>query len=266
MIERIGSDVDGAGARPSRCLARAGAGAALAHHRDRDERSDPRSASALRPGSCRSKPATSKPGSSAGSTCRRADPRRLPEHPRGRQAGAGRPPRNRNEYRVAARDTGGAGDGEIVVAEAARRAAGSARREPGSSNGWVPPRDPGAISLLAIAAYDIPTEFPAAALAEAEAAKPVSPAGRSRSARHPAGHDRRQRRPRFRRRGLGRARPRPGESAAAGTSSSRSPTSPGMCGPAARSTARPSGAATRSIFPTASCRCCPRRCRTSCAR
>src|SRR5438270_803203 len=39
--------------------------------------------------------------------------------------------------------------------------------------------DPGAISLLAIAAYDIPTEFPAAALAEAEAALPVSPAGRA---------------------------------------------------------------------------------------
>ncbi len=54
--------------------------------------------------------------------------------------------------------------------------------------------------------------------------------------------------------------------AAAGTSWSRSPTSPGMCGPATRSTAPPRSAATRSISPTASCRCCPRRCRTSCAR
>jgi len=86
--------------------------------------------------------------------------------------------RNRNEYRVAARDTGGAGDGELVVAEqlppgrlGAPRARVLQRLGPGS--------DPGAISLLAIAAYDIPTEFPAAALAEAEAALPVSPAGRT---------------------------------------------------------------------------------------
>ena len=35
------------------------------------------------------------------------------------------------------------------------------------------------MSLLAIATYDIPTEFPASAIAEAEAALPVSPAGRT---------------------------------------------------------------------------------------
>ena len=86
--------------------------------------------------------------------------------------------RNRNEYRVAARDTGGAGEGELVVAEqlaAARLGAPRARviERLGSAS------DPGAISLLAIAAYDIPTEFPAAALAEAEAALPVSPADRT---------------------------------------------------------------------------------------
>jgi ribonuclease R len=86
--------------------------------------------------------------------------------------------RNRNEYRVAARDTGGAGEGELVVAE--QLAAG----RPGAPRARVlerlgPASDPGAISLLAIAAYDIPTEFPAAALAEAEAALPVSPAGRT---------------------------------------------------------------------------------------
>ena len=86
--------------------------------------------------------------------------------------------RNRNEYRVAARDTGGAGEGELVVAEqlaAARLGAPRARviERLGSAS------DPGAISLLAIAAYDIPTEFPAAALAEAEAALQVSPADRT---------------------------------------------------------------------------------------
>ena len=86
--------------------------------------------------------------------------------------------RNRNEYRVAARDTGGAGEGELVVAEqlaAGRLGAPRAR----VIERLGPASDPGAISLLAIAAYDIPTEFPAAALAEAEAALPVSPAGRA---------------------------------------------------------------------------------------
>jgi ribonuclease R len=39
--------------------------------------------------------------------------------------------------------------------------------------------DPGAVSLLAIAAFDIPTQFPAAALAEAETAAPVSLAARA---------------------------------------------------------------------------------------
>ena len=77
--------------------------------------------------------------------------------------------RNRNEYRVAVRDTGGAGEGELVVAEqlaAGRLGAPRAR----VLERLGPASDPGAISLLAIAAYDIPTEFPAAALAEAEAA------------------------------------------------------------------------------------------------
>ena len=53
---------------------------------------------------------------------------------------------------------------------------------------------------------------------------------------------------------------------AAGTSSSRSPTSRTMSRRAARSTARRNCAAIRSISPTGSCRCCPRRCRTGCAR
>ena len=39
--------------------------------------------------------------------------------------------------------------------------------------------DPGAVSLLAIASHEIPTEFPIAAIAEAEAAPPPSLAGRS---------------------------------------------------------------------------------------
>jgi ribonuclease R len=86
--------------------------------------------------------------------------------------------RNRNEYRVATRDSGGAIDGELVVAEqlsAGRLGAPRAR----IVERLGPASDPGAVSLLAIAAHDIPTEFPAAAIAEAEAALPVSPAGRT---------------------------------------------------------------------------------------
>ncbi len=86
--------------------------------------------------------------------------------------------RDRSEYRVSARDTGGAGDGELVVAEqlsAARLGAPRAR----ILERLGPPSDPGAISLLAIASYDIPTEFPAAAIAEADAALPPSPAERA---------------------------------------------------------------------------------------
>jgi ribonuclease R len=86
--------------------------------------------------------------------------------------------RDRSEYRVGARDTGGAGEGELVVAEqltGGRLGAPRARilERLGRAS------DPGAISLLAIAAYDIPTEFPDAAIAEAEAARPVTPDGRT---------------------------------------------------------------------------------------
>jgi len=86
--------------------------------------------------------------------------------------------RNRTEYRVAARDLHGADEGELVVAEplsAGRLGVPRAR----ILERLGPATDPGAASLLAIATYDIPTEFPAAALAEAEAAAPVTPAGRT---------------------------------------------------------------------------------------
>jgi ribonuclease R len=86
--------------------------------------------------------------------------------------------RNRNEYRVAERDTGGAEDGELVRVEQL-----STGRF-GFPRGRIVERlgrssDPGAVSLLAIASYEIPTEFPIAAIAEAEAAPPASSAGRS---------------------------------------------------------------------------------------
>jgi ribonuclease R len=86
--------------------------------------------------------------------------------------------RDKAEYRVGERDADGAGDGELIVAEmlpAARFGLPRVRvvERLGAAS------DPGAISLLAIASFDIPTEFPAAAIAEAAAALPVSPAGRT---------------------------------------------------------------------------------------
>ena len=90
--------------------------------------------------------------------------------------------RDRTEYRVAAPDAGGGADGELVVAEqlpTARLGAPRARilTRLGSAS------DAGAVSLLAIATYDIPIEFPAAAISEAEAALPVS-ADRRTDLRH----------------------------------------------------------------------------------
>ena len=86
--------------------------------------------------------------------------------------------RDRNEYRVAQRETGGAGDGELIVAEQLSGARLGAPRVRVLER-LGPASDPGAISLLAIAAYGIATEFPAAAIAEAEAALPVSASGRA---------------------------------------------------------------------------------------
>ncbi|MFL5265325.1 MAG: ribonuclease R [Stellaceae bacterium] len=89
--------------------------------------------------------------------------------------------RNRTEYRIAARDAGGAESGELVIAEQltkARYSAPSAR----IVERLGPASNPGAVSLLAIATYDIPTEFSAGALteaAEAAAAVPVDAAGRA---------------------------------------------------------------------------------------
>ena len=86
--------------------------------------------------------------------------------------------RDRSEYFVDLPHAAGAGDGELVTAELL-----PARR-------YGPPRvriverlgqpdAPGAISLLSIAEFGIPTEFPAAALAEAKAAAPPTPDGRA---------------------------------------------------------------------------------------
>jgi ribonuclease R len=85
--------------------------------------------------------------------------------------------RGKIEYRLAERDAAGLASGELVVAEALPRARlGQPVARIVERLG--PAADPRAVSLLAIASYDIPNEFPAAALAEAAAAEPPSPAGR----------------------------------------------------------------------------------------
>ena len=94
-----------------------------------------------------------------------------------------------------------------------------------------------AVSMIAIHAHDIPHIFPQAVLAEAEAAKPATLAGREDWRDLPLvtidpadakDHD-----------DAVFAEPDPTRrTPAASSSPSRSPTSPPMCGPARRSTAR----------------------------
>jgi ribonuclease R len=85
--------------------------------------------------------------------------------------------RNRTEYHIDMRDSAGATDGELVVAEplAAGRL-GAPRARIAARLGLA--SDPGVISLIAIASGKIPTEFPPAVIAEASAAKPADPMDR----------------------------------------------------------------------------------------
>jgi ribonuclease R len=86
--------------------------------------------------------------------------------------------RDRAEYRVLKHDARGAEDGELVIAEplsTARLGGPRARvvERLGHSS------DAGVISSLAIATYDLPTEFPIAAIAEADAVRPAALKGRT---------------------------------------------------------------------------------------
>jgi ribonuclease R len=86
--------------------------------------------------------------------------------------------RDKSEYHVLGRDAGGAADGELVVAETlARTRYGAPRARIVDRLGAAD--DPGVISRLAIASFGIPDEFPEAAIAEAGAAAPVGPSGRT---------------------------------------------------------------------------------------
>jgi ribonuclease R len=86
--------------------------------------------------------------------------------------------RGRDEFRVEARNRGGAKDGDFVRVETlsgGKRGARHARvLERVARRG-----EPGSISLIALHEHRIPIEFPEAALAEAEAAAPPTPDGRT---------------------------------------------------------------------------------------
>jgi ribonuclease R len=85
--------------------------------------------------------------------------------------------RDKGEYQVLGHDAAGLADDELVVAEElpSRRFGKRAR----ILDRLGPANAPGAISRMTIAAFEIPTEFPPAALAEAAAAQPADPAGRT---------------------------------------------------------------------------------------
>jgi ribonuclease R len=86
--------------------------------------------------------------------------------------------RARTEYHVATADTNGAIAGELVLAEIVSTDRSGASRGMGLPRARIVERlgdtaNPRTISLIAIHSLDIPTEFPAAAIAQAEAAQPV---------------------------------------------------------------------------------------------
>ena len=85
--------------------------------------------------------------------------------------------REKSEYRVLGHDAVGLADNELVVAEELPSRRFGKRVRVVERLG--PADAPGAISRLCIAAFDIPSEFPAEALAEAAAAPPADLAGRA---------------------------------------------------------------------------------------
>ena len=86
--------------------------------------------------------------------------------------------KSRTEFSVDQRDRGGATDNELVLAEPiAGRADGFPRARVIERIGSMDA--PKAVSLIAIHAHGIPTEFPKEVLEEAERAEPVDPRGRT---------------------------------------------------------------------------------------
>jgi ribonuclease R len=86
--------------------------------------------------------------------------------------------KTRHEFIVDPRDKGGAKPNELVMAEPlSGRASGTLRARVTERLGSMDA--PRAVSLIAIHAHGIPTEFPKEVLGEAEHAKPIDPRGRT---------------------------------------------------------------------------------------
>ncbi len=166
----------------------------------------------------------------------------------------------RREFDVRPNDRNGALPGDIVWIE---ETGGALTRRARVVERIGPMSDPRTVSLIAIAANDIPVDFPEAALEEAEKARAArwaiaSTCATCRWSRSTA---------RTRATSTTRCSRNPIPTIpAAGACSSPSPTSPGTCATTGRSTAPPTAAAPRSTSPTASCRCCPSSSRTTGAR
>ena len=86
--------------------------------------------------------------------------------------------KTRYAFTVDQRELDGAEDGELILIEpASRHGLGGPRARIVERLGSM--NEPRAVSLIAIHAHGIPTEFPREAIEEAEAAKPVQPQGRT---------------------------------------------------------------------------------------
>ncbi len=87
--------------------------------------------------------------------------------------------RHKSDFFIAPADTRGARSGELVEAEIlpGRRRFGQRRAKVLKRVGHAD--EPGAISLIAIHSHDIPVKFPDEAIAQADAARPCGPRGRT---------------------------------------------------------------------------------------
>lgn len=87
--------------------------------------------------------------------------------------------KNRDEYWVDRDDTGGAQEGELVLADPVKSRRGSGPRRARVKERLDDISSAKAISMIAIHAHDIPYEFPEDVIKQAEAAKPVGLEGRT---------------------------------------------------------------------------------------
>ena len=126
--------------------------------------------------------------------------------------------------------------------------------------------EPKTVSLIAIHAHGIPTEFPREAHRRSRARQARNRPWTDGFARHPARHHRSRRRARPRRRGVGRPGRRQEQSRRPCRHRRHRRCRPLRDARLGARSRKPTSAATPPISPTASCPCCRTRCRAICAR